>query len=197
MSEQSDRRQRNRREAARLQALGATGGLPSMDMKGNDTADALRRMQLEVDMQGLAPPPAAAPPPPPRSNAPVGGLPPEFGGGGGGGGMAPPAGVMPSGPTPLQPEGPVVPEAPAATVPNADGTVTAPPMIPITSPWSNKAPQLQVGVANPAGPAEFDYSHLQQQPLKSAAEKFGGATETSRALRSGVGERYGGGRQYG
>lgn len=110
---------------------------------------------------------------------------------------APPP-AIPTAPTPSQPQGGVVPEAPAAIIPDSNGQVTGPPQsIPITSPWSNKAPQLQVGVTDPAAPVQYDYSHLQKQPLKSAAEQFSGATEASRALRAGVGSRYSGGGQNG
>lgn len=91
-------------------------------------------------------------------------------------------------------QGPTAP--PSASMPNQGvptGTTPADP----TSYWSSKAPQLQVGVTDPAPSMQYDLSHLQKQPLQSAAEKFGGATETSRALRSGIGQRYSGGGQNG
>ena len=58
--------------------------------------------------------------------------------------------------------------------------------------WSQMAPQLEVQ-AQAAPLATYDTSHLQgREARKGAGALYGGATETARALRSGVGDKYSG-----
>ena len=117
--------------------------------------------------QPMAPPPQPMAPPPQQP-------------------MAPPP--QPMAPPPIDPNY----QAQAPNQNNQNMVAGDTPMDTGYSHWSQMAPQLEVQ-AQAAPLATYDTSHLQgREARKGAGALYGGATETARALRSGVGDKYSG-----
>ena len=102
--------------------------------------------------------------------------------------MAPPPPQQPYIPPPIDPNY----QAQAPNQNNQNMVAGDTPMDTGYSRWSQMAPQLEVQ-AQAAPLATYDTSHLQgREARKGAGALYGGATETARALRSGVGDKYSG-----